>query len=638
MGRPNDSARALIGSGLLGILVLVGGCMTTGGTPVAVHTAPPPRTRARLEPISGTYFGVNLDWANDSAAAFAQRVARPAAVYVAFAHFPISGDDDAYLDGFVNQVLGQGGLALLTLEPAVALDSVTPDLAARLADRLARYNTAGVPVMVRFAHEMNGSWYAWSQQPAAYVRAFRTIAAAVHARASQSAMLWAPNYGAGYPFNGGPYQAQPDNPDFGLLDTNRDGVVDGKDDPYAPYYPGDDAVDWVGMTLYHWGDRWPWGRNIVPEEGKFVSQLTGSYNGVGGDQRGLPDFYQVYAEGHAKPMAIPETAAFYNPSVGGDGQLDIKQAWWRQVFSEDVARLFPDIKMINWFEWRKSEAEVDGALVDWTATLDPTIRNAFVADLPTERFLFGTTLPPHSELAHPVASPERTPQPLPTPVVEASRRIQFGGYSWHVRDTSSLEGPGPNYFSSAPEHVWVDDAGRLHLRVAPDSDGRWYAAEVASEASPGYGTYRFTLDSRVDNLDQNAALGLFTWSDDPAQNHRELDVEFAHFGHPDAPVGRYTLQPYTDPDNVSLFEQTSASPSTHAFIWSPDQVTFMSWIGAQKVPPAESEGITQHTFTGAVPDPGDTHVHLNLWLDAGNPPADGQPIEIVIRDFSFSAP
>ncbi len=28
-------------------------------------------------------------------------------------------------------------------------------------------------------------------------------------------------------------------------------------DPYAPYYPGDAATDWVGMSLFHWGSGYP---------------------------------------------------------------------------------------------------------------------------------------------------------------------------------------------------------------------------------------------------------------------------------------------------------------------------------------------------------------------------------------------
>ena len=64
-----------------------------------------------------------------------------------------------------------------------------------------------MPVVVRFAHEMNGSWYPWGQQPAAYVEAFRRVAGAVHTGAPGSAVMWAPNYGGGYPFTGGTHAA-----------------------------------------------------------------------------------------------------------------------------------------------------------------------------------------------------------------------------------------------------------------------------------------------------------------------------------------------------------------------------------------------------------------------------------------------
>ena len=37
------------------------------------------------------------------------------------------------------------------------------------------------------------------------------------------------------------------------LDTNDDGWVDMSDDPYTPFYPGDQWVDWVGMNQYHMG-------------------------------------------------------------------------------------------------------------------------------------------------------------------------------------------------------------------------------------------------------------------------------------------------------------------------------------------------------------------------------------------------
>ena len=81
-----------------------------------------------------------------------------------------------------------------------------------LADRLAAYGADGVPTIVRFAHEMNGSWYPWGQDPAAYVATFRLVADTVHAGAPTGGMLWAPNQGAGYPYAGGRVRGEAGQP------------------------------------------------------------------------------------------------------------------------------------------------------------------------------------------------------------------------------------------------------------------------------------------------------------------------------------------------------------------------------------------------------------------------------------------
>jgi beta-mannanase len=64
-------------------------------------------------------------------------------------------------------------------------------------------------------------------------------------------MVWAPNTGVGYPFRGaGKYFPSADSEQYKQMDTNEDGALDANDDPFAPYYPGDDVVDWVGISLY----------------------------------------------------------------------------------------------------------------------------------------------------------------------------------------------------------------------------------------------------------------------------------------------------------------------------------------------------------------------------------------------------
>jgi hypothetical protein len=342
-----------------------------------------------LVPEDGVYMGVHLNWGAQTLAEYASSLGHRPAVAGAFMPLPLTADDERNLDDEVQQIRDGGGLLLLTLEPHGGPDVVTDELARDLAGRLAGYNRAGVPVIVRFAHEMNGAWYAWGQQPAAYVAAFRRLADAVHAGAPGSAMLWAPNYGGGYPFAGG---AVAGSADAAVLDTDGDGAVTGADDPYAPYWPGDAAVDWVGLSLYHWGHTYPWGENEVPEEGKFVAQMTGEYAGLGGDDRAVPDFHAVYGEGHGKPVAVAETAALWAPGRGGDGELAVKQAWWRQLLDPGLRERLPRLAMVAWFEFDRLEPEIGGDVVEWRVAASPEVRAAYLADLP-DRALWADDVP-----------------------------------------------------------------------------------------------------------------------------------------------------------------------------------------------------------------------------------------------------
>ena len=327
---------------------------------------------------------MNLDWAHDSVAQVSERLGATPSVWVQFVAFPLDPTQRANLDAFVEQVAAAHGIALLTLEPHDGLDAVTAEAAADLATVLDGYwEDAGVPTIVRFAHEMNGSWYPWAQQPEAYVAAFRTVADAIHAGAPASAMAWAPNEGSGYPFTGGQFASED-----AALDTNRDGSVTNADDPYAPYWPGDDAVDWVGMSLYHWGLAYPWGENELPADGTFRALLTGGNTGAHEGQVQIPDFYATYAEGHDKPMGVFETAALYNPAAEGPSEAELKSAWWAQVTDDALRADFPRLAMINWFEWRKDEPEV-GGVIDWRLSADADLARTLLSQAPDGWLRFG---------------------------------------------------------------------------------------------------------------------------------------------------------------------------------------------------------------------------------------------------------
>ncbi|MFI7586718.1 glycoside hydrolase family 26 protein [Spongisporangium articulatum] len=331
-------------------------------------------------PADGALVGVDLDWKHSTLARHRQALGHAPAVAVEFASVPIPDGDRARIDSAAAQVRRNGGVLLLTLEPGGGLDTMTDPVIAQLVRELAQLNRRGVPVVLRFAHEMNGSWYAWGQQPRRYVQVFRRVAQAVHAQAPGTAMMWAPSYGGGYPFRS-TYTPKRGTRDYRDLDTNGDGRLTMADDMYAPFYPGDDVVDWVGLSAYHWGNRYPWGENEVPEPGRFAAMLSGTYQGSIGDERKVPDFYRVYGVVHGKPVGIPETAAFYAPGRSGASESAIKRAWWRQVFSGQVHQRYPQVKMINWFEIRKYETEVD-EVVDWRFDASPALAASFRADLP----------------------------------------------------------------------------------------------------------------------------------------------------------------------------------------------------------------------------------------------------------------
>lgn len=336
----------------------------------------------RLEPSRGCYLGFNVG-DGDTLQRLSTRLGLNPAVFVQFYAFPLSDDGWRRLNTFLSEVRDQGGIALVTLEPFGGLETVTSNACWDLANFCAAFETQGIAgIMIRFAHEMNGSWYPWGQQPILYTNKFRLLAQAIHQRTSRTALVWAPNYGAGYPFPfGGPYQARPGTPDFALLDTNGDGVLSQADDMYGPYYPGDDAVDWVGMTIYHWGVSYPWLENELPLPNSFARALTGN-------QGELPDFYARFCNDgvHNKPLIIPETSAFYNTQQPGANEFAIKQAWWQQVFNIsgdnpnawDVAAHFPKLKCINWFDHLKIESEARSQWIDWRVSACPLLRDAFL--------------------------------------------------------------------------------------------------------------------------------------------------------------------------------------------------------------------------------------------------------------------
>ncbi|TPX61486.1 hypothetical protein PhCBS80983_g01119 [Powellomyces hirtus] len=275
-----------------------------------------------------------------------------------------------------------------------------------LVELVEGYVKGGRKLMIRIASEMNGGWNAYSQRPIHFIALWRRIVDAIRARIPASngsiAFLWSPNSGNGYPFPRGAYSPYKDSQapftaanavhadDFKLMDTNSDGVVDSEDDPYSPYWPGPEYVDWVGLSLYYFGLSFPWLRNQLPTTHYFLDQLEGGSTRRGNITVSSVNFYDTYSgptSAFKKPMIISETAAAFHISMigpprtaldAGPGSLALKQAYWRQYITNSSFLLaHPALKGICLFEWEKDEEET---FRDYRSTWSPDILAAFKAD------------------------------------------------------------------------------------------------------------------------------------------------------------------------------------------------------------------------------------------------------------------
>jgi hypothetical protein len=224
--------------------------------------------------------------------------------------------------------------------------------------------------------------------------------------------------------------------------------------------------------------------------------------------------------------------------------------------------------------------------------------------------------------------------------VEASpgaRTIQFADHTWYVKTSANPVGPGPNLFSDHPEDVWVDAAGRLHLHISL-RDNRWYSSEVFSRDLFGYGRFTFQLAAHNQPLDHNVVLGLFFWDDtttDP--QHREIDIELARWGIAANANAQFVVQPWEHPANLYRFNLAANETTTHRFDWAADYVQFTSFYG-HRLLPEPGQALAAWHYTGTdVPPAGLGNARINLWLLDGNPPADGQPVEVIISAFDYEA-
>lgn len=200
-------------------------------------------------------------------------------------------------------------------------------IAAGAFDRYLRSYAASVrsygrPMVIRFAHEMNGTWYPWAagvngNTAADHVAAFRHVHD-VFASAGVANVTWAwvPNV---------PYPGST---------------------PLPSLYPGDAYVDQVGLDGYNWGTSQSWST--------------------------WQSFWQVFGEGVGQLRSITGRPIWLG-EVGSTESGGDKAAWITDLFTTLAEH--PEVRGFTWFSFDKE--------TDWRIDSSSTSLEAFRAGLAT---------------------------------------------------------------------------------------------------------------------------------------------------------------------------------------------------------------------------------------------------------------
>jgi beta-mannanase len=241
--------------------------------------------------------------------------------------------------GKLDAVAARGAMPMITWEPwdatagpnqpAYTLGAIIAGAHDSYIHTWARGAAAwGKPLYLKFAHEMNGDWYPWAanangNSAPQYIAMWQHVRAIFQQEgATNVRWVWAPNIA----FPGST--------------------------PFRDVYPGDDAVDWIGLDGYNFGTSQSWSQ---------WTDLTGTFG----------PSYDSLAQIASKPMLIGETAS---SEAGGD-----KAAWITQGLLTDLPARFPRLRAVVWFDESKE--------TDWRANSSDATLAAFraVATSPTYR-------------------------------------------------------------------------------------------------------------------------------------------------------------------------------------------------------------------------------------------------------------
>ncbi len=393
-------------------------------------------TGAKFEPVYGCYTGAFIDhedsikgtykdeyggWRRD-VTAFNHLVGSKQAIF-----FMYLGYGRDFPAKFVTHMNDNGAAAQIAWEPD-DLKKVRDDEYLHNFAKKARESK--VPIFIRFASEMNGDWTPYHGDPELYKEKFRLVARVMHKEAPNVAMVWCP---------------------FEIPAR----LIE-------PYYPGDEAADWVGVNIY----SVPFLDNDPNRDGQWRNPADG-----------LRFVYNLYAA--RKPIMVCEYAASHMSSLDMVPRSDFAAHKLGQFYAS-LPRLYPRVKAVCWLSMNAVKHAIPGRQKNNYALLDdPLVRKRYEQMLYSPYFLSAV-----SRAAPAIAREEIVP--LGAQVVSGSVRLSAWVKTpeeqpvviWRVNgaEVQRLTDPGPYQW-------WLDTRGlpnganSVELLVQ-DSAGK----EIAREA------------------------------------------------------------------------------------------------------------------------------------------------------------
>jgi hypothetical protein len=164
------------------------------------------RTQLLLPLEQSCFVGTSIDYSawNYDLTKYSQALGFVPASFVLSVDLPTPNQDLSGIESLLSQIAYLQAIAVITVRPISGLTrrDLPDDAIKSLAQLIRKYEERGLKVIVRFAQQMNGSWYPWGQSPTQYIIEFRRFTSLLRMFTISANTLWAPSPGHGYPWPG----------------------------------------------------------------------------------------------------------------------------------------------------------------------------------------------------------------------------------------------------------------------------------------------------------------------------------------------------------------------------------------------------------------------------------------------------